>query len=324
MTCPAARASPGPPHDSRISAMGARKPVTNGQEPVLDGTRERRSSRILAALQQKKTPYLSGGGAWAGTLIASYNVHKCVGMDKRFDPDRTAAVIGEIGADVIALQEADQRFGDRAGLIDLSRLERECGLLPVPVAGGSKTHGWHGNLLLFRQGTVRDVHRIRLPSVEPRGALVVDVDLDVGPLRIVAAHLGLLRRSRARQAAAILRAVSARGERPTLLLGDLNEWRLGARSSLLHFEPAFGPLTVALPSFPSRFPLFALDRILANPHDLIAGIEVHDTPLARIASDHLPIKARIDLEGSSPRLPAAAAVLAAQAVAAECSALDAA
>lgn len=265
--------------------------------------RERLSSRILAALQQERKTYLCGSGAKADTLIASYNVHKCVGMDKRFDPDRVAAVIGEIGADVIALQEADQRFGERAGLLDLSRLERESGLLPVPVTGRSNGHGWHGNLLLFREGTVRDVHQIRLPGVEPRGALVVDVDLNVGPLRIVAAHLGLLRRSRTQQAEAILAAVEADDARPTLLMGDLNEWRLGSRSSLHALNPAFGPLTVALPSFPSRFPLFALDRILGNPHDLISGIEVHDTPLARIASDHLPIKARIDLEGASSQSP---------------------
>jgi endonuclease/exonuclease/phosphatase family metal-dependent hydrolase len=267
--------------------------------------RARFSSRILAALQQGRQIYTSGKGAQANTLIASYNVHKCVGMDRRFDPDRTVAVIREIGADVIALQEADRRFGDRVGLVDLSRLERESALLPVPVNGRSKAHGWHGNLLLFREATVRDVHQIRLPGVEPRGALVVDMELAAGPLRIVTTHLGLLRRSRAQQAEAILTAVSTRSERPTLLLGDLNEWRLGARSSIRSFDPAFGPLTVALPSFPARFPLFALDRILANPPDLIAGIEVHDTPLARIASDHLPVKARIDLEGASAPLAAA-------------------
>ena len=279
-----------------------------------NGSRERRrerfSSRILTALQPENKTYL-GGGAKAGTLIASYNVHKCVGMDRRFDPDRVAAVIGEIGADIIALQEANRRFGERAALLDLPRLERESGLVPAPVTGTSNGHGWHGNLLLFREGIVRDVHQIRLPGVEPRGALVVDVDLNVGPLRIVAAHLGLLRRSRAQQADAILTAVSARSERPTLLLGDLNEWRLGGRSSLLNFDPTFGPLTVALPSFPSRFPLFALDRILANPQDLISGMEVHGTPLARIASDHLPIKARIDLEGAASQAPAAEGVMAA-------------
>ncbi|HWA43740.1 MAG TPA: endonuclease/exonuclease/phosphatase family protein [Hypericibacter adhaerens] len=238
----------------------------------------------------------------AGTLIASYNVHKCVGMDQRFDPARVETVIGEIGADIVALQEADRRFGARANILDLDRLERESGLLAVPVAGRPKGHGWHGNLLLFRKGTVRDVHQIDLPGVEPRGALVVDVDLDAGPLRIVAAHFGLLRRSRLRQAEAILTAVAARNERPTLLLGDLNEWRVGPRSSLRNLDPAFGPMAADLPSFPARFPLFALDRILGNPHDLITGLEVHDTPLSRVASDHLPLKAWVDLEGS--RAPA--------------------
>jgi endonuclease/exonuclease/phosphatase family metal-dependent hydrolase len=253
------------------------------------------SDRILSALRAKGGPRtLWDRGSPANVLIASYNVHKCVGVDMRFDPERTAAVIAEIGADVIALQEADRRFGERAGLLDLDRLERENGLIPVPVAGHTNCHGWHGNLLLFREGTLRDVHQITLPGVEPRGALVVDVDLNAGPLRIVATHLGLLRRSRGQQADAILDAVLARHDRPTVLLGDLNEWRRGRRSSLHSFGSAFGPL-VALPSFPSRFPLFALDRILGSPHDLICGIEVHATPLARVASDHLPIKARIDL-----------------------------
>ena len=261
---------------------------------------------MLSTLQQELRSYTSGRDAQARTLIASYNVHKCVGLDKRFDPDRIAEVIGEIGADILALQEANQRFGKRAALLDLHRLERQTGLVPVPGTGAANGHGWHGNLLLLREGTVRDVRPIRLPGVEPRGALVVDVDLAAGPLRIVAAHLGLLRRCRALQTEAILTAVGASAERPALLLGDLNEWRLGRRSSLLTLDPAFGPLTAALPSFPSRFPLFALDRILGNPHTLISSIEVHDTPLARIASDHLPIKARVDLEAAILGSPPAA------------------
>lgn len=286
--------------ESGLRRQGAANPVLNRMS---GRRRPSLPASVLAALQRKS--YSSGGGAQASTLIASYNVHKCVGMDKRFDPDRIAAVIGEIGADVIALQEATKRFGERTTLLDLCRLEREFGLLPVPVAGASNRCGWHGNLLLLREGAVREVRHIGLPGVEPRGALVVDVDLSIGPLRIVAAHLGLLRRSRRQQAEAILSAVEDPAERPTLLLGDLNEWRLGRRSSLLTFKPAFGPLAAALPSFPSRFPLFALDRILGNPHDMISTIEVHDTPLARMASDHLPIKARIDLEAASSRLSTA-------------------
>jgi len=270
---------------------------------IKEPRRERLSSHILATLQQEKKSYRSGREAETGALIASYNVHKCVGMDQRFDPARVEAVIAEIGADIIALQEADQRFGSREGLLDMARLERESGLVPVKVKGHPKCHGWHGNVLLFREGSVSHVHQIDLPGVEPRGALVVDVDLKAGPLRVVAAHLGLLRRSRLRQAEAIVTAVAARAERPTLLLGDLNEWRVGPRSSLENLHPEFGPLSAHLPSFPSRFPLFALDRILGSPHDLITGIEVHDTPLARVASDHLPIKAHIDLKHLTATAP---------------------
>lgn len=260
---------------------------------------------ILSALRQDRKTYSTSSPvahAHSSTLIASYNVHKCVGMDQRFDPGRIAAVIEEIGADVIALQEAAQRFGERNVLLDFGQLERKHGLVAVTLADNNVRQGWHGNALLFREAVVRDVHPLRLPGVEPRGALVVDVDLDVGPLRIVAAHLGLLRRSRARQAEAILTTVCARSERPTLLLGDLNEWRLGDRSSLHTFGSHFGPLGADLPTFPSRLPLFALDRILSNPQSLISGIEVHHTALARVASDHLPIKAWIDVAGAASNL----------------------
>jgi endonuclease/exonuclease/phosphatase family metal-dependent hydrolase len=259
------------------------------------------STAIRSTLRQDRKTYSiasSAAEACSRTLVASYNVHKCVGMDRRFDPERVAAVIGEIDADVIALQEAARRFGERNLLLDFAQIEREHGLVPAAFAEDAGHHGWHGNVLLFREAVVRDVHPLRLPGVEPRGALVVDVDLDSGPLRIVAAHLGLLRRSRAMQADAILTTICARSERPTLLVGDLNEWRQGDRSSLHSFAPSFGPLGADLPTFPSRFPLFALDRILGDRPGLISGIEVHDTALARVASDHLPIKARIDIAAS--------------------------
>ena len=114
------------------------------------------------------------------------------------------AVIGEIGADVIALQETDRRFGDRAGLLDLAALARDTGLVPVPVSNGHLGHGWHGNLVLVREGAVRKLHQVALPGLEPRGALVADIDLAMGSVRVVAAHLGLLRHSRLLQVEALL------------------------------------------------------------------------------------------------------------------------
>ena len=230
-------------------------------------------------------------------LIASYNVHKCVGLDRRFDPGRTIAVINEISPDVIALQEVDQRFGSRTGLIDMEALERRTGLRPIQVTGRRDSHGWHGNIVLARNAIAARPHQIVLPGAEPRGAIAVDLEMPSGPLRIIAAHFGLLRHSRAQQVTAILAAAQPNDNRPVLLMGDLNEWRIGKRSSLTGLEATFGPLTANVASFPARFPVWSLDRILANPQSLLSRLDVHDTPLARVASDHLPIKAMIRLVG---------------------------
>lgn len=236
-------------------------------------------------------------------VIASYNVHKCIGVDKVFDPDRIAKVISELDADVLAIQEADKRFGERSGLLNLNEIERNSGLFPIPITAMSPDgHGWHGNLLLFRQGLVRKVRQIELPGVEPRGAVIADLEFSGGPLRIVAAHLGLLKRSREQQAEVLLKALQDEKNLPTLIIGDLNEWRMGKKSSLSPLLPLFNPSSDAVPSFPSRFPVFALDRVMATPHDLITQVEVHNTQLAKVASDHLPIKAHIDLQAINKRI----------------------
>lgn len=249
---------------------------------------------IFDALRQDGPRHLKLQDNEPCTTIASYNVHKCVGSDGRFDPARVAEVVREIDADLIALQEADGPIGNRQGLLDLDALERATDLSPVHLQADSPTHGWHGNLILARNRVVESVRRVRLPGLEPRGAVIVDLELKGVPMRIIAAHLGLLRRSRSQQAGALLEATHT-VIRPTVLLGDLNEWRVKTRSALLELLPHFGPLHAVLPSFPSRFPLLALDRILARPADLISSIEVHRTPLARLASDHLPVKARLNL-----------------------------
>lgn len=269
---------------------------TNGNlaSAVLASFRNRANRAI-----EKKPLRVDGHGSM---LVASYNVHKCVGTDGRFDPERIIEVIREIGPDVIALQEADQRFGERSGLLDLPRLRLETGLMPVPVASKPKSHGWRGNVLLFREGIVRDVHQVALPGLEPRGALVAEIDLESREgLRVIAAHLGLLRWARRQQADMILDILGRREERPTLLMGDFNEWRLGPGSALTRLESVFGPLPPPIPSFPARMPVLSLDRIMANRSDLIAEMAVHDTPLARKASDHLPLIARIDLGARSLR-----------------------
>jgi endonuclease/exonuclease/phosphatase family metal-dependent hydrolase len=254
--------------------------------------RARLQAMQLANLEPDDRPRVESSGR--EITVASYNIHKCVGTDGRFDPARIAHVIAELDADVVAIQEADQRFGRRRGLLDLQALEGMTGLTLVPTSEKPDGHGWHGNALLLKTGAVQDMRRLALPGAEPRGALLVDLDLPTGPLRMVAAHLGLLRRSRRWQIHSILNAIQDGPSVPVLLMGDFNEWRPGNRSSLLALRPVFGPLSHEHFSFPSYFPVIALDRVIGSP-GLVTKLEVHNSPLARVASDHLPMKARIDI-----------------------------
>lgn len=229
--------------------------------------------------------------------VASYNIHKGIGTDRRRDLSRTAAVIAEIGADILALQEADTRFGTRTGLLDLDSIRRDLGLIAVPLDNVGEAHGWHGNLLLVRNALVQEVHQLILPGLEPRGAMVTDLVIGGHPLRIVNAHLGLLSASRAAQARAVIDKITALEARPTLLMGDLNEWRGGGPA----FQSFGKHFTIAPPraSFPSRYPLLALDRMMLTSHGELVDVVAHDTALARRASDHLPIKARLRLTGAA-------------------------
>lgn len=234
--------------------------------------------------------------------IASYNIHKCRGTDGLVRPDRIVAVIKEIGADVMALQEVDHRLGTRTGLLNPAAIESETGLTLLVQSDIVDGHGWHGNALLVR-GEPQHYHRsrIRLPGIEPRGAVIAELDLGEGLFRVIAVHLGLLRRSRLAQTKALLDAFLEMAPMPTIMLGDFNEWRRVKRSALAVLEPVFGYLP-AISSFPSRLPFLPMDRMLDWPPSLITHFTVHDTPMARVASDHLPLVAAVNLNCTLPTL----------------------
>jgi endonuclease/exonuclease/phosphatase family metal-dependent hydrolase len=238
--------------------------------------------------------------------VASYNVHKCVGTDGVFDPDRVLDVVLELDADIVALQEADQRFGTRKGLLNLRALHERGGYRSVLDEGSRRlSHGWHGNVVLYRAGHVTGVTKMKLPGFEPRGAVLVDFDVLGVPIRIIGAHLGLLASSRARQAEAIVGAAHPVDDRAVILLGDTNEWRVGGRSALRPFDPHLCDVDMAIASFPSRFPLWPLDRVLTNRHVTVYEMFAVETARSRVASDHLPVKAVI---GVSPGIAEPAAL----------------
>jgi endonuclease/exonuclease/phosphatase family metal-dependent hydrolase len=225
--------------------------------------------------------------------VASYNMRKAIGTDRRRRPERTIEVLNELGADVVALQEADRRFGSRASALPFEMLAAHSDYVPVEIDNRAGSIGWHGNALLVRKGVeVLEHHLFRLPSLEPRGALLADVRLDGRLLRVVGMHLDLSGLWRRRQAQAILAHLHERaGEPATVLMGDLNEWSTSG-GCLRDFAAnhAFAPCGY---SFHTRRPIASLDRIMVTRDLDILACGTHSTAASRRASDHLPIWAEL-------------------------------
>ena len=249
--------------------------------------------------------------------VASYNMRKAVGTDRRRRPDRVLHVLQEMDADIVALQEADKRFGTRAsavphGLIDSHGLYKpvEFGVSHSRLAHAmpwgervetmlkldTRNLGWHGNAILVKRDIeVTGVEALHLPTLEPRGAVLAEL--------VVRGQRIADRRHAPRPSAgcggggrcAASSSISSKRHRPmpTVLMGDTNEWRvaggcLGEFGDGYRFAPTGN-------SFHARRPVAALDRILVANSLRIEAAGVHASAEAKKASDHLPVWARLGL-----------------------------
>jgi len=244
--------------------------------------------------------------------VASYNMHKAVGLDGRRDPHRVLKVLQEIDADIVALQEADKRVGGRGSTVPHELIDSHGMYKPVHLGVrhkrplekarqhaerllkvNTRNIGWHGNAILVKHhiGLI-DCAALDLPTLEPRGAVMAELLIGDTPLRVIGMHLDLSGLWRRRQMRAIIEAIAARPQSmPTVLMGDTNEWRTVA-GCLRDLEPDYH-LAPTGPSFHARHPVAPLDRIIVHKDLTIEAAGVHMTPAARRASDHLPIWARL-------------------------------
>lgn len=239
---------------------------------------------------------MSAAAAGGGRLVvATYNVHRCVGADGRLDPARVARVVRELDCDVLGLQEVDCEAHGPVGEDQLALLALAAGAAHVVAAPlvrrGDVTVG---NALVSRH-PVTAVRRVDLSVLHREPRMALDVDLDVRGLRVrvAATHFGLRGPERVAQCERLLEALTEGEEALTVLLGDFNEWRRRGRST----ERIAAVFTEAAPSltFPALWPVVPLDRVFLRRQGRIGESAAHASREARRASDHLPFRAVIDL-----------------------------
>lgn len=236
----------------------------------------------------------------------SYNIHQCVGTDGRRDPQRVAAVIREAKADVIGLQEVDfSPLGEKKSH-QLDYLTEATGMTGIAGPTIRRADIGFGNALLTSHEVINlSFHDLTVIRRQPRGLIDAEMVCDGKLVRVLVTHLGLALNERRRQAQLLMRILRQQRSNYalTLLIGDINEWRprgFALYSLNSHLGKAPSPR-----SFPSFFPVFALDRIWVKPRAALVQVKIANSRLARIASDHLPILANVNLSTLSAVLPRA-------------------
>ena len=235
-----------------------------------------------------------------------------MGMDRRRSEARIAEVVAEMSVDVIALQELDLGQTRSVGADQTKIIAEQLGwyshFYPAMRRGGEH----YGNAILSRYH-VSFSQGIELPGKPPffcrekRAAIEVNIETNLGKVHIINTHLGLGWRERLVQTQLFTSAEWRRataGDTPLILLGDFNSLRRSRpyRTLNRHLRDVRGliPVNGPINTFPTRFPVLAVDHIFVNHAIELVSVKVHRSPLARIASDHFPLLAEFVL---SPRRP---------------------
>jgi len=234
--------------------------------------------------------------------IATYNIHRCRGLDGRTRPERIIGVLKAVDADVVALQEvvgAGPHGGGQA-----EELGAALGMGWIMSSARLLRGHQFGNMVLSRFPITQHVeHDLSWKTCEARRMQRVDVSVNGSTLHVYNVHLGtalLERRHQAERLAAIVTDRHVPG--PKLVLGDFNEWMKGLVTSTLSARLNSVDLRDFLKhrrTYPGVFPLLHLDHIYYAGHLEIVGIELPRTRLSLVASDHLPLVADVRVGGTS-------------------------
>jgi endonuclease/exonuclease/phosphatase family metal-dependent hydrolase len=233
--------------------------------------------------------------------IVTYNVHRCVGNDRRLDVSRIAGVLAKLEPDIVALQELDVGRARTGGVDQAHEIARRLDMACHFHAALKVEEEQYGDAILtvfperlVKVGPLPGHPAIR--ALEPRGALWVEVEIDGAKVQIFNTHLGLVPREQQLQAGhlagpAWLGHPNCQG--PTILLGDFNATATSVvyRTFLKGLSAArsLAPFKTPTATFPSPLPVLRIDHLFVSPEIKVTDVFAPFSPLTRVASDHLPL-----------------------------------
>jgi len=237
--------------------------------------------------------------------VATYNTHKCRGIDGRIRPFRVAEVLREIDADVVALQEVVSLTGGRREQDQAQYLAEAVGL-EFRIGETRKLRGAaYGNVVLSRFPVKQvEIYDLTASRREPRGCIRCDLEIAHGKIiHVFNIHLGTGYIERRRQARMLMSRevlLSPSLKHPRLLLGDFNEWTMGLVSRMLQGE--FESVDIQLHlnrrrTYPGVLPIMHLDHMYFDRHLVLEEFLLHRSRKALVASDHLPLLAEFRIGG---------------------------
>ena len=237
-------------------------------------------------------------GRWRTVRVATYNIHRCRGMDGRTRPYRTANVLASLGADILALQEAIGTSPTGSGHAEYLGAALGMGWVMAPAR--HLRGALFGNVVLSRFPVRHHAqYDLSWKTCEPRCCQRVDLDLDGALLHLYNVHLGtayLERRFQAQRLAAIVGDRRVPGAK--VVLGDFNEWMRGLATTLLSERLQAIDLSTHLRrrrTYPGIFPILHLDHIYYQGHVEVVRVQLPRTRKTLMASDHLPLVADLKI-----------------------------
>lgn len=242
--------------------------------------------------------------------VLTYNIHRAIGVDRRFRPERIVEIISHHHPDLALLQEVDEGVPRSRELHLAKELADALGFPHLAFgANVSLKKGRYGNATLSRFPIVRERNiDLTVGTRKRRGCQHTTLKIPGQRERILEvfnAHLGLSAKERDRQARMLLQTPefkNVHGRTLCLLGGDLNDWRarmdpflqevLGFTSGT---ERTRG-ISKSIPTYPSFAPQGGLDRLYFRGPLRLRSARACRLKLSRVASDHLPVIADFELD----------------------------